>query len=106
MITKTDSTENERLRALIRELIAQDNDIELTIDDADIERAAAKVFAPLAARIAALEAAAAKAAPVKPTATAAATGATATTGARLTVTPKAERLDVLRAAAAKAKASK
>lgn len=102
MITKNDSTENERIRALIRELIAQDNDIELTIDDADIERAAAKVFAPLAARIAALEAAAAKAVPVKPTAT----GTTAATGARLTVTPKAERLDVLRAAAAKAKASK
>lgn len=93
-------TETERLRSLILELIANDHDIELTIPDEEIARIVAKETAPLLARIAALEAsaAAAKAAPVKPTA------ATVTTAARVTIAPKAERLDVLRASAAKIKA--
>jgi hypothetical protein len=78
----------EAIRRIIRDVIATENDIELSIPDEEIERAAAKVFAPLAARLTALEAKAAASA------------------SRVVVAPKAARLDVLRASAAKAKAAK
>ena len=100
--TTTAATENtaetERLRALIRDLIQNENDIELSIPDEEIDRIVAKATAPLIARIVQLEA--------KAHAIQAGTAAPVA-AARVTVTPKAsERIDILRASAARVAAKK
>lgn len=95
----------DAIRRIVRDVIATENDIELSIPDEEIERAAAKVFAPLAARLADLEAKAALGGHAT-FADAARAKAAATGAARVVIAPKAARLDVLKASAAKAKAAK
>lgn len=93
----------DAIRRIVRDVIATENDIELSIPDEEIERAAAKVFAPLADRLAALEAKAALGGH-STFADAARAKSAAAGAARVVIAPKAARLDVLRASAAKAKA--
>ena len=114
--TTENTAETERLRALIRDLIQNENDIDLSIPDEEIDRIVAKATAPLIARIVALEA--------KAHAIQAGTAAPVA-AARVTVTPrlnlpkrvteesttteapaKSERIDILRASAARVAAKK